>query len=221
MDRDIKEMKEKLIPEVEKGNYVESLDKIERRVKDLEIQVKTFKYKKLMRDKEDYDLGRQRNWKKQKFNHRRETNRKPSHNSQFQIYRSGNYINRNYNQRNPSQSYQHPQRPNSKYWDESSSHISHKSIESFPPSRPYKSPKPKTTFRKADSPSKSSHQVQRYQTEAPSSPSFLGTFLGRKRTRTPSREKEETTKIQRSPVQQNKRTIREQEIRWRESPSPK
>ncbi|CAH2299462.1 Hypothetical predicted protein, partial [Pelobates cultripes] len=98
MDKDIKEMKEKLIPQVEDGAYVELLDKIERRVKDLEIQVKTTKQKKLMRDKEDYNLGRQRNWKKHTFNNQENhynSNYKPFQHRQYQPYRSKNYHNQN------------------------------------------------------------------------------------------------------------------------------
>ncbi|CAH2312981.1 unc-93 homolog A [Pelobates cultripes] len=61
---EIEKLKSEITPEVEDGTFAELLDKIERRVKDLEVKIKEGKRKKISRDKEDYEKGIQRNWNK-------------------------------------------------------------------------------------------------------------------------------------------------------------
>ncbi|CAH2306680.1 Hypothetical predicted protein [Pelobates cultripes] len=178
MDKDIKEMKDKLIPEVEDGTYVELLDKIERRVKDLEIQVKTTKHKKLMRDKEDYNLGRQRNWRKHTFNtHDNHHNNYPPY-RQYQPRRLSSY--QNYRNQSQPSKYVYPSRSVPQQHYHHSSHLSHKDPpvpKPCTPCTPLKKQPPSVKLPKHNSPPQSSRSLY---VETPSSPSFLGTFLGRK-----------------------------------------
>ncbi|CAH2300330.1 Hypothetical predicted protein [Pelobates cultripes] len=165
MDKDIKEMKEKLIPQVEDGTYIELLDKIERRVKDLEIQVKTTKQKKLMRDKEDYNLGRQRNWKKRTFNNQENhynNNYKPFQHRQYQPYRSNNYQNPNRKYRHQTYSHhnQYPSRPDTQYHHKPPNYNLQKDSSTFKSHTPSIKHKPTSRTFKLNSPSHISHQLQ-------------------------------------------------------------
>ncbi|CAH2325042.1 Hypothetical predicted protein [Pelobates cultripes] len=67
LEIEIEQLKTDLSPETENGLYAELLDKIERKVKDLDNKIGEGKRRKIMRDKEDYDKGVQRNWKKQNY----------------------------------------------------------------------------------------------------------------------------------------------------------
>ncbi|CAH2224590.1 Hypothetical predicted protein [Pelobates cultripes] len=73
LDLEITELKASIRPLVENGEYTELLDKIERRVKDIESSIRENKRKKIMRDQNDYKTKTQRNWKRdiprQRFNH--------------------------------------------------------------------------------------------------------------------------------------------------------
>ncbi|CAH2316696.1 Hypothetical predicted protein [Pelobates cultripes] len=64
LDLDITELKAAIRPLVENGEFVELLDKIERRVKDIEASIRENKRKKIIRDQADYATQTQRNWKK-------------------------------------------------------------------------------------------------------------------------------------------------------------
>ncbi|CAH2319491.1 Hypothetical predicted protein [Pelobates cultripes] len=64
LDQEITQLKSTIRPLVENGDYVELLDTIERRVKDIEMNIRENKRKKIMRDQADYKTQTQRNWKK-------------------------------------------------------------------------------------------------------------------------------------------------------------
>ncbi|CAH2306502.1 Hypothetical predicted protein, partial [Pelobates cultripes] len=64
LDQEITELKIAIRPLVENGEYVELLDTIERRVKDIEMNIRENKRKKILRDQADYKTQTQRNWKK-------------------------------------------------------------------------------------------------------------------------------------------------------------
>ncbi|CAH2224427.1 Hypothetical predicted protein [Pelobates cultripes] len=56
-------MKAQIRPLVESGEYAELLEKMERRIKDLEENIRETKRKKILRDQADYKAQIQRNWK--------------------------------------------------------------------------------------------------------------------------------------------------------------
>ncbi|CAH2329712.1 PREDICTED: uncharacterized protein LOC108698306 isoform X2 [Pelobates cultripes] len=72
LDHEITELKASIRPLVESGDYIGLLEKIEKRVKDIEENIREVKRKKIMRDQADYRNQIQRNWKK---------DRRPFHNS--------------------------------------------------------------------------------------------------------------------------------------------
>ncbi|CAH2306758.1 Hypothetical predicted protein [Pelobates cultripes] len=64
LDQEIKDLKTSIRPLVESGEYVELLEKMEKRVKDIEMNIREIKKKKIVRDQTDYKTLTQRNWKK-------------------------------------------------------------------------------------------------------------------------------------------------------------
>ncbi|CAH2315493.1 Hypothetical predicted protein [Pelobates cultripes] len=65
LDKEISELKNRIRPLVESGDYVGLLDRMEKRIKDLEETIRETKRKKILRDQMDYKTQSQRNWKEE------------------------------------------------------------------------------------------------------------------------------------------------------------
>ncbi|CAH2295252.1 Hypothetical predicted protein [Pelobates cultripes] len=102
LDQEITDSKSAIRPLVENGEYVELLDTIERRVKDIEMNIRENKRKKILRDQVDYKTQTQRNWKKDQTLRYQSPQK---HTTEFGYQRRATYRDTNISQRT---SYQGP-----------------------------------------------------------------------------------------------------------------
>ncbi|CAH2325361.1 Hypothetical predicted protein [Pelobates cultripes] len=87
LDQEITALKASIRPLVESGEYVDLLEKMEKRVKDIEENIRETKRKKIMRDQADYRTQKQRNWKKETKPYHSPTKYRTEHRPEYQSYR--------------------------------------------------------------------------------------------------------------------------------------